>query len=230
MTNRSAQHTAQESLGPGRQRPVRPPVPHGLLVAVVIAAAALAGPAWGGAGDAGSLPLWTFRTSAVISGGSESSEPEGWQVYSPVALEIALRRRVAPRWDAELIASPQTREVEWTGDDGVAVNLGSLETLPLTLLVRWRWATSGGVWPYVGAGLNATLFWEKSGALDSDDLTPSLGPALQLGADFDLSPRVLFNVDVRWHRSATDLQEDGRTIATVNIHPATFGAGVGFRF
>jgi outer membrane protein len=210
--------------------PVRPHAVRAGLTAAVIAAAALAGPAWGGAGDAESLPLWTFRTSAVISGGSESSEPEGWQVYSPVALEIALQRRIAPRWDAELAVSPQAREVERTGDDGVAVNLGSLETLPLTLLVRWRWAPSRGVRPYAGAGVNATFFWEKSGALDSDDLTPSFGPALQVGADFNLSPRTLFNIDVRWHRSATDLREQGRTVATFNIHPATFGAGLGFRF
>lgn len=174
--------------------------------------------------------VWTLRTSAVMAGGSESSDPDGWKVYSPIALEVAVRRRLGRLWDVEFVSSLQAREVERTDGEGAATNLGSIETLPLTVLVRWRPSWGGSVHPYAGVGANLTVYWEKSGALDSDDLTPSFGPAAQLGIDFDLSPAMLLNLDLRANAASTELEEDGRTLATLNIHPATFGVGLGFRF
>ncbi len=82
----------------------------------------------------------------------------------------------------------------------------------------------------MGAGANFTVFREKSGLLDSDDLTPTLGPALQLGTDLDLSPTTFLNVDFRWSRYKIDIEERGTKIATLRTHPSSLGAGIGFRF
>jgi outer membrane protein len=84
--------------------------------------------------------------------------------------------------------------------------------------------------PYAGAGLNLSIFWEKSGALDSMDLTPGVGLALRLGADFALSPATVLNVDVKWNRLVTDLEANGARVARLSISPLTLGVGWGFRF
>lgn len=72
--------------------------------------------------------------------------------------------------------------------------------------------------------------WEKTGALDSDDIAPTLGVALQLGVDFDLSPGGLVNLDLGWNTSEPDIEADGVRITTITINPFTISAGVGFRF
>ncbi len=84
--------------------------------------------------------------------------------------------------------------------------------------------------PYAGAGANLTLFWEKSGALDSADVSPGGGLAVQFGTDIALSSAAVFNLDLKWNQLATDVELDGRTLARLAIHPLTFGAGFGFRF
>ncbi len=120
-----------------------------------------------------------------------------------------------------------------TAASGVSdrVNLGSIQTLPINVLVQDDFrGDAARVRPYAGAGLNLTVFWEKSGALDSSDLSPGGGLAVQVGTDVALSNAVVFNLDLRWNQLATDLEFEGRRVARLSIHPLTIGAGFGFRF
>jgi outer membrane protein len=145
-------------------------------------------------------------------------------------MEVATRRHPGEALAAECCLALESREVERTDAGGVKTNLGSIESLPLTALLQWRIPVRWSIRPYVGAGANLTVFWEKSGLLDSVDLAPTVGPALERGADFDLSPATFLNVDFRWNSSKTDIEERGTKIATLRIHPSSFRAGIGFRF
>lgn len=53
------------------------------------------------------------------------------------------------------------------------------------------------------------MVWEKAGQLDSTDLSPSLAPVVQFGADVRITPRVVVNVDMKWNPWRTDLEADG---------------------
>lgn len=101
---------------------------------------------------------WSLRIRAVISGDSHDSDPAGYRIYSGVALEAAVVRRLTEVASLELSLRTESREVEGpTGGSGDH-RLGSLEMLPLTLTGRWhpRRRGEGDLQPYVGAGINFT--------------------------------------------------------------------------
>lgn len=173
---------------------------------------------------------WTLRTRAVMTGVSDSSEPEGYKVYSGLAMDVDLTRALGRHLALDLTIGTQSREVEWTTPGGVKVNLGSIEVLPLGVLLQYRFGTGGRFQPYVGAGATLNVFWEKSGALDSADLTTGVAPTLGVGFDYRLSPAMVFNADFRLSRLETELESDEGMAATLALHPSTLAVGVGFRF
>jgi outer membrane protein len=181
-------------------------------------------------GTASPEPAWALRTRAIMTGVSDSSDPEGYKVYSGIGMELDVTRVLGRRWELSFTSGTHSREVEFASPAGEKVNLGSIEVLPVTALLRFRLRPGGRFHPYLGAGVDFAVFWEKSGFLDSADLAPSVGPVVALGFDYDISPRVVFNAEFRASRLTTDLEKDGRTIATLRLHPSTLGAGIGFRF
>lgn len=181
------------------------------------------------AGQEPSTP-WTFRTRIVMSGNSDESTPPGYVVYSGVGLEAAVSRGIGGAFGMEVSLRTESREVDYEPEDGARERLGSLELLPLNLLVQFRPATGGKLKPYAGAGVSFTATWEKSGVLDSMDVGSHLGPALQLGADIELSGSVLFNVDLRWNTLTADVENAGVPYTSLKIDPIAFALGVGFRF
>ena len=84
--------------------------------------------------------------------------------------------------------------------------------------------------PYVGAGLNLTLFWEKSGTLDSVHVSQSVGPTLAAGPGSSALTNQPLIVGYKWNFLSTDLEATGTHPARLQIHPSTFGAGLAFRF
>jgi outer membrane protein len=177
-----------------------------------------------------SQPPWSFRSRVVFTANSHESEPAGFEVHSAIALEVALHRRIARSFATELTVHTESREVEFTGGPGPTQRLGSLELLPVSFLVQFHPWGDAKVRPYAGAGFNLTVGWEKSGVLDSMDVSPHVGPAVQAGADLDLSRSVLLNFDLRWNTLTTDLSADGVQYARLKIRPLTIGMGLGFRF
>jgi outer membrane protein W len=173
---------------------------------------------------------WIYINRIIVSGSSDESEPKNYQVYSAFTLEAAIRKQISFAFSMELNLKTESREVDFTDDAGLVTNLGSVELLPVNIILHYRLLLNGGFHPYIGAGGNFTVCWEKSGILDNKDLTPSFGPALQLGADFDLAPYMLFNIDIKWNSMRTNIKENGRKIVRLKLDPINFGVGIGFRF
>jgi len=187
-----------------------------------------------GAGNTGSAQQgngtpWTFRTGALLSGSSDTSL-EGYKVLSGIGLGAGVRRNISSVLSAEFNAAVVSREVILEEVSGDEASVGSMETLPMNLLAQVRPQLGGGVHPYGGVGLNFTPVWEKTGALDSDDIAPTFGVAVQLGVDFDLSRTVLLNLDLGWNTAEPDIEAGDVRITTITINPLTLSAGVGFRF
>ena len=187
-----------------------------------------------GAADTGSAQQgngtpWTFRTSALLTGSSDTSL-EGYKVLSGIGLGAGVRRSISSVLSAEFNVAVVSREVILEEVSGDEASVGSMETLPMNLLAQVRPRLGGGVHPYAGVGLNFTPVWEKTGALDSDDIAPTFGVAVQLGVDFDLSRAVLLNLDLGWNTAEPDIEAGDVRITTITINPLTLSAGVGFRF
>jgi outer membrane protein len=173
---------------------------------------------------------FTFRTRVVAAGSSDHSDPPGYTVYSAFAVEAGFNWAPHPLFAVEIDARTESREVDVASPiGGEDVRLGSIELLPLNLLAQYRPLPGGALHPYVGAGVNLTTAWEKSGALDSTRITTGIGPAVQLGLDIDLSSSVLLNLDARWNLYRPKLENAGQHVATLKVDPISLGIGLGFR-
>ena len=112
--------------------------------------------------------------------------------------------------------------------------VGEMDFLPPTLSVQYHFNPNGRARPYIGAGLNYTLFSDERtwGAMQGMKLAldPSVGPAAQLGIDVNVLPGWFVNIDARWFDVDTDAKLDGVHLGTVEIDPYAFGVTVGHRF
>ena len=104
--------------------------------------------------------------------------------------------------------------------------------LPPVVTLQYRPLTQGNISPYVGAGVNAMVFYggdDKNGfEVDLDD---GFGYALQAGADIGLRGPWSVNVDVKrvWFNTDADVN-NGALAADVDLDPWGVSVGVGRRF
>jgi len=102
------------------------------------------------------------------------------------------------------------------------------------LTVRYPLAERGALRTYAGAGLNrAVYFADDAGApvmLTRRNRHSSLGVAAEVGAELQLSRRLMVNADLRW----ADLAEDAVLLRAdegyVGADPLSVGVSVGWRF
>ena len=138
---------------------------------------------------------------------------------------------VRPRWGIELLAAlPFEHDIDLVGGGKVA----KTKHLPPTLSLQYHFAPDAKVSPYLGAGLNLTLFFDESttGALDGSSLSlgTSVGVAFQGGMDIALNEKWFLNVDVRYMEIDTKAKLDGASLGKVHIDPWVYGINLGYRF
>jgi outer membrane protein len=149
---------------------------------------------------------------------------------------------------AELILGTSKHDVNTEGSNITAIggpasadiDLGSVRLLPPTLTAQYHFYAFDGVFkPYVGAGINYTIFYDvKAGNTVKDvDYDNKVGFALQLGFDVKVSDNFYINADVKQLFLNTDVTVDATNLAPglkipadVDINPLLLGVGVGYTF
>lgn len=130
-----------------------------------------------------------------------------------------------------LAATPFEHDIKLAAD---GTRVGQTKHLPPTLSVQYHFDTDSAFKPYVGAGLNYTLFFDErtSGPLAGTDLEldDSFGIAAQVGTDWNISDTMFANLDVRWINIETDAELDGAPLETVEIDPIVYSLTLGWRF
>ncbi len=218
-----------------------------LSLALVAAASAIAVPAQ--AQDTGiAAGDWLVRLRGIMVSPTEKAGPITPGVptgsvsvddgYMP---EVDFTYMATDNVGFELIASTTKHNINGTGAISGLGKVGSTWALPPTLTVQYHFMPKAHVRPYVGAGINYTIFHSSK---TSDSLNNALGKttlklddsfgyALQAGVDVDVTPKVFLNLDVKY----IDIDTTARLktgAATnkidVSLDPFVFGAGVGFRF
>ena len=112
-------------------------------------------------------------------------------------------------------------------------NLGGVNVLPPTLLLQYHFNHAGRIRPYVGAGLNYTLFYNNglnAGGQPISITNHSFGPALQAGVDVQVTKSLFVNADIKKIWMHTDATLGGQSLGRLNIDPVVVGLGVGMRF
>jgi len=125
------------------------------------------------------------------------------------------------------------------GPTSAAIDLGSVYLLPPTLTLQYHFLTDEVFRPYVGAGVNYTIFYnEKQGSVVKDiKYDNAFGYAFQVGFDLMIDDTFFVNADVKKLFLNTDVTVDASNLAPglsipadVDINPWLIGLGVGMKF
>lgn len=198
--------------------------------------AAAAAPAMAEQGD------WLFRLRALHAVPDESAE------ITPIAGTADIDTSIVPELDisyfftdhiaAELILAVSPHDVMARGTALGDVDLGDVTLLPPTLTLQYHFYPDARISPYVGAGVNYTLFFDQdlpgASPLVDIDYEESFGGALQAGIDYRLNDRWFLNADIKKIWINTDVSIDAGALGTVtgdvDINPVIFGLGIGMRY
>jgi len=213
------------------------------LLGLALAATALsATPAAAKAGDV----LVRLRAIAVVP--NESSGPVlptfpagSVGVGYSVMPEIDFTYMATDNIGFELIAATTRHGLSGQGSLSGLPDLGHTLVLPPTLTVQYHFAPAAKVRPYVGAGLNYTIFYGEGTSAELTSaigrthlgLSNSFGWAAQAGMDFDLNEKFFLNVDVKYIDMSTKATlTTGALVNTVDvkINPIVVGVGIGMKF
>lgn len=126
-------------------------------------------------------------------------------------------------------------EVVWLPSQTTSVTSGttrkgSFAQSPHALVLQYHLTDWARVQPYLGAGLNNTLYSSANftGAEAVD--RSSFGAALQIGANFPVDKNWSINIDMKKLYSQTDIEQAGVHQGTLKLNPTFTGVGVGYRF
>ncbi len=114
-------------------------------------------------------------------------------------------------------------------------DLGDVWLIPPTLSLQYHFLPDGKIRPYVGAGLNYTIFFEENEGLFVNDTSydNSFGYALQAGVDIGITEKFAFNIDLKklYLETEAEVKALGETFKTdVDIDPWLLGFGIAYRF
>ena len=184
---------------------------------------------------------WQVRLRGLVITPDESATIEA------IGGDVDISTAVIPELDftyffteniaAELILGTSKHDVKAIDTAAGDIELGDVWLLPPTLTVQYHF-TGGALKPYLGAGVNFTIFYgaDEGPVADAVDYDNSLGLAFQGGLDYDLSDQWFLNVDVKKIFIQTDATVNATTAlgatvgADVDINPLVIGFGVGYRF
>lgn len=143
----------------------------------------------------------------------------------------------------ELIAGTSRHKVTGSLVTGHGIDIGKVSLLPPTLTAQYHFFSKERISPYVGAGVNYTLFYKEDAAnvrnadgfaITSTDYKNRFGWALQAGVDVALTNNWSLNLDVKKIFLKTDVTAsvNGAVPVTskVTLDPWLVGFGVGYRF
>ncbi len=126
-----------------------------------------------------------------------------------------------------LAATPFSHDIATTGGPDIA----ETKHLPPTFMVQYYFGTAESDFrPYVGAGLNYTIFFDEKidgGTLSLDD---SFGLAANVGLDYMLNDDWFVNASVWYADIDTEATINGSTKVDVDIDPWVFMISGGYKF
>jgi outer membrane protein len=191
--------------------------------------------------DQDDFKKWQMRARliSIIPNESASIEAIGGDVSISTAYvpELDFTYFFTKNWAAELILGTANHDVEAINTAAGNIDLGDVWLLPPTLTFQYHYPI-GDFKPYIGAGINYTIFYsaDQGPVADDVDYDNSFGLAFQVGFDYALNDKWFLNADLKQIFIQTDATVNatsalGATVgADVDINPLVLGVGIGFKF
>lgn len=199
-------------------------------LAVALVLGGVAAPAFAQQAGEWTVAIGAHQVNPKSDNGSVAGGTLDVEVGSNVRPTITAEYFVRDNLGIEVLAAwPFQHDISIAGLGTV----GSTRHLPPTVSVQYHFG-NGTVKPFVGLGINYTLFMseETEGALAGADLEldDSFGLAAHAGIDFEVGEKGAIRIDARWIDIDTDAKLNGTDIGTVNIDPLVYGAAYVFKF
>jgi outer membrane protein len=135
---------------------------------------------------------------------------------------------------AELVLSyPQQVTINYTSSQTQA---GKISALPPSLLLQYHFTDLGSFKPYIGAGVNYTIFGNRQNfpaVGNTLQVEPSsFGVVAQIGADYMFDKNWGANIDLKYATMATNVQtaSNGANIGKLTLNPWMPAVGVTYKF
>ena len=208
------------------------------LVAAMAAVASLA-PIAAQAQSSGENP-WMVRVRAVYA------DWQNGQSGNASTLNIQAQNQWLPEFDisyfftkniaAELVLTyPQNVNIT---SNAVPNKTGTITALPPSLVLQYHFTDFGAFKPYIGAGVNYTIFGDRSNFSQiSNGLTvsnTSFGAVGQIGADYMFDKNWGLNVDVKYATMSTVTNSNGAAgnlgTGKLTLNPWMPAVGVTYKF
>lgn len=161
-------------------------------------------------------------------------------------------------WAVELLAAtPFTHDVILQDPEGLTdavygidldgATLAEVTHLPPTLSALYYFDTGSAFKPYLGAGINYTVFFDeeftstpKAAGFKNLELDGSFGLSVQVGLDYEFNKNWSVNLSARYISIATDASFDltdpldvgleGKGSASVDVNPMVYSVMLGYKF
>lgn len=182
---------------------------------------------------------WQFRLRGIVIAPDVSSNVSliggNATVNTVVVPEFDITYFVTEHISAELILATSKHNIGARGTAAGDLSLGHVYLLPPTLNVQYQFSPNAQIRPYIGAGINWTIFYgESNGDVIRIEYKNDIAPAIQAGVDYALNDGWFINADLKKIFLRTSARIDAglpsQVIANVKINPWIFGIGVGRRF
>jgi outer membrane protein len=200
---------------------------------------------------------WVLRAGPIVVDPNDDSDAidvaglvtlPGVDVGDETQLGITATYMLTNRLGLELLAAtPFTHEIELSN---LGIKAGDAKQLPPTLMLQY-FLSDGKFSPYVGVGVNTTIFFEEDvddelnlaldgivgltpGSVDADlSLKQSWGLSLQVGFDYMINEHWLVNGSI-WYTDIDTEAKISTAIADVKfdveIDPVVYLLSVGYKF
>ncbi|RWM38686.1 OmpW family protein [Mesorhizobium sp.] len=135
---------------------------------------------------------------------------------------------------AELVLGTTYANIYGEGTISGLGKIGKVWLLPPTLTLQYHFTDFGAFKPYVGAGVNYTIFYNQdAGSADALHVKDTFGGAVQVGFDYMLDQHWGFNFDVKklFLEPKFDVTVGGTDFTgKAKLNPWLIGTGVTYRF
>lgn len=149
-------------------------------------------------------------------------------------------------WAIEILAAtPFTHDVTIQDKNSVlgvdGAKLAEVSQLPPTISALYYFNTSSKLKPYVGAGINYTIFFDEefestpeSLGFSDLELDGSFGLSLQVGADYQINDKWHINASARYisieSEATFDVAGDNIGKADIDVDPMVYSIMLGYKF
>ena len=135
---------------------------------------------------------------------------------------------------AELILGTTYANINGAGSISSLGKVGKTWILPPTLTLQYHFTNFGAFKPYVGAGVNYTIFYNQdAGSADYLKVKNTFGGALQFGVDYMIDEHWGLNFDVKklFLEPKFDVTVGGQELSgKAKLNPWLIGTGITYRF